>query len=599
MLRTATHRPRNVDAVRAASILYGDLGTSKAYVIGLAFALVGYSSFWLIAAVSLLTIVIGLNYIIICKYYPNGGGVYASVRHRSRVISVIGAFFLVADYLVTAALSALSAFHYLGVSDPIVYSGIFIGVIGILNYFGPKHSGTFAVTISVCAIVVLTLLALVSIPYLPTALKNIQPLKGDSWVIWKHFVGVIVALSGIEAIANATGVMKLNPGSDEIKPIVTRISTPAIISVITEVAFYTSFFAFAAAAVTNFELADGTVNAPGNPNVRDYMLSYLGEVFAGGLFGTSVGHIFSLIISAVMGVLLLSAVNTAINGLVALQYIMAGDGDVPFSFQKINGFGVPLIPLFIATVIPIVLVLWMKDVAGLAALYAIGFVGAIATNLGSTSTDKRLDLKKYERLFMFVSFLIMAAVEITLFIDKPEARIYGLAVITVGLILWAISKEYREKKRKEIIPPVPERIAPPVPPPLPPQAILCVVTQPGKALDEALDQSIKFNFPLYLLYIREQEVISENDRFKKWEDDWQAVKLLNYAKQKARIDLLHFYYTVSDSASDILVAYAERLNVRQVIVTPPQRKGIRILKGNFIREVRRHLPEEIELSIVS
>lgn len=41
---STTTRPRNVDWKRAAAILYGDWGTSKAYVIGLAFAVAGYSS---------------------------------------------------------------------------------------------------------------------------------------------------------------------------------------------------------------------------------------------------------------------------------------------------------------------------------------------------------------------------------------------------------------------------------------------------------------------------------------------------------------------------------------------------------------------------
>jgi hypothetical protein len=50
MILGKTKRPRNVDAPRAAAILYGDWGTSKAYVIGLAFAIAGYSSFWLILA---------------------------------------------------------------------------------------------------------------------------------------------------------------------------------------------------------------------------------------------------------------------------------------------------------------------------------------------------------------------------------------------------------------------------------------------------------------------------------------------------------------------------------------------------------------------
>src|ERR1700735_149363 len=146
MIVTRTKRPRNVDAPRAAAILYGDWGTSKAYVIGLAFAVGGYGSFWLIAAMCVLTALVGLNYMTICKHYPDGGGVYASVRHRSQVISIIGAFLLIADYIVTAALSALSAFSYLlpNFPHPEYLAGIAILLIGALNYFGPKHSAGLA-----------------------------------------------------------------------------------------------------------------------------------------------------------------------------------------------------------------------------------------------------------------------------------------------------------------------------------------------------------------------------------------------------------------------------------------------------------------------
>jgi K+ transporter len=68
MITIQTERPREVNSWRAAGILYGDLGTSKAYVLGLAFALAGYSSFWFILAVSVLTLLVGLNYIEICKW---------------------------------------------------------------------------------------------------------------------------------------------------------------------------------------------------------------------------------------------------------------------------------------------------------------------------------------------------------------------------------------------------------------------------------------------------------------------------------------------------------------------------------------------------
>ena len=114
MIVGKTKRPRNVDAARAAAILYGDWGTSKAYVIGLAFAIAGYSSFWLIAAMCLLTALVGVNYMAICRHYPDGGGVYASVRHRSEIISIVGAFLLIADYIVTAAIALFQHFNIWG-----------------------------------------------------------------------------------------------------------------------------------------------------------------------------------------------------------------------------------------------------------------------------------------------------------------------------------------------------------------------------------------------------------------------------------------------------------------------------------------------------
>src|ERR1041384_1522267 len=71
---TRVHRPRNVDWKRAAGLLYGDWGTSKAYVLGLAFVAAGFASFSIILAVCALTAVVAFNYIIICAHFPDGGG---------------------------------------------------------------------------------------------------------------------------------------------------------------------------------------------------------------------------------------------------------------------------------------------------------------------------------------------------------------------------------------------------------------------------------------------------------------------------------------------------------------------------------------------
>src|SRR5437899_10604614 len=110
----SSERPRNVSWWQAAGLLFGDWGTSRLYVLGLAFLVAGTSSVWLIAAMSLLILGVGWAYTHICRIYPDGGGVYTAAKSRSQILAVVGALLLFADYTVTASLSSLEAFHYFG-----------------------------------------------------------------------------------------------------------------------------------------------------------------------------------------------------------------------------------------------------------------------------------------------------------------------------------------------------------------------------------------------------------------------------------------------------------------------------------------------------
>src|ERR1043166_2510647 len=375
MIATNVKRPRNVDVPRAAAILYGDWGTSKAYVIGLAFAVAGYASFWLIAPMCILTALVGINYMIICRLYPDGGGVYASVRHRSEVISIVGAFLLVADYLVTAAISALSAFQYLGVPHPEKFAAAAILVIGLLNLLGPKHTGGLAFLISVPTLVVVITLGLFSLPHLGSAIGHLQPLHGGFWHNWAAFVGIVLALSGVEAIANATGVMRLDPDSTDAQPSVTRTSTPALLMVMIEVCLFTALLGLAMHALGGLQVMNGDVNAPGAEGVRDYMLRYMGQTFVGAALGPAFGHAFGLVVSVVFGLLLFSAVNTSVVALINIQFLLARDREIPKIFGHLNKWGVPTLAMVGATVVPMLLVILVKDISGLAELYAVGVVG--------------------------------------------------------------------------------------------------------------------------------------------------------------------------------------------------------------------------------
>src|SRR5260221_10933817 len=162
------HRPRNIGWARAAALLYGDWGTSKAYVIGAAFLATGFASFPIILAVCALTGLVGYNYIIVCRHFPDGGGVYSSARMQSRILAVLGSLLLVADLTVTASLSGWSAMAYFHApKDHIAVATVgLILLVGAINFFRPQHSGSMAVTLAIPTVIVVGLISAFNAPHL-------------------------------------------------------------------------------------------------------------------------------------------------------------------------------------------------------------------------------------------------------------------------------------------------------------------------------------------------------------------------------------------------------------------------------------------------
>src|SRR6184192_1527473 len=446
-------------------------------------------------------------------------------------------------------------------------------------------------------------LGLFSLPHLGTAFGHLQPLHGTFGQNWAGFVGIVLALSGVEAIANATGVMKLDPGTTDENPCVIRTSTPAILLVMIEVCIFTALFELAAHALSGLQIVNGDVNAPGAEGVRDYMLRYMGQIFVGGIFGPAIGHIFAVIVSIVFGLLLLSASNTAIVDLIAIQFLMSRDRELPKIFQRLNKWGVPSAGMLLATIVPMLLVIIVKDMSGLADLYAVGVVGAIATNLGATSTDRKLSIKSWERTLMFATFIVMAAIELSLLIDKPNARYFAVTILAVGLILRGLVQERRMKK--EAAPLLPAsmpvqltRNEPAVADAGTGEAILCAIRGTGRTLDFALREARETGRRLYLLFVREQRFMTEQDTKRKWQEDPEASQIFDAAKKQAGDRPPLFCYAVSESAAEAIADIAATLGASRLILGAPRRNAlVNILRGNLVREVSDLLPEEIDLLV--
>src|SRR5476651_2236111 len=374
---THVHRPRNVDWKRAAALLYGDWGTSKAYVIGLAFLAAGFASFPIILAVCILTGLVGINYAVICRYFPEGGGVYSAARSQSRLLAVVGALLLVADLTVTAALSGWSALSYFSIpilkEHIVISTAVVLLVMGGINYFGPRHSGSVAVALAVPTVIVVVILIAMSAPHL--TLQHLERSHESFGQLWVQFVSVILALSGVEAIANLTGVMKLDPGSSIAEPKVGREASRAIWPVAIEVVLGTALLGWAMLSINpnaTVQLADGPHTVREALALRsEDALRFIGEYYGSANFGTLFGQALGWVVGIVFFLLLLSAANTAILAMIGLLYMMARDREMPRQFTQLNRHGVPQIPLLIAVGLPVVVIIATANFTALAGLYAI------------------------------------------------------------------------------------------------------------------------------------------------------------------------------------------------------------------------------------
>jgi amino acid transporter/nucleotide-binding universal stress UspA family protein len=620
----AVHRPRNVDWKRAAALLYGDWGTSKAYVIGLAFLAAGFSSLPIILAVCALTGLVGINYIVICRHFPDGGGVYSAARSQGRLLAVIGALLLLADLTVTAALSGWSALTYITsgaehivwikfLRDHIALTTIaMLSIMGAINYFGPKHSGSLAVALAVPTLIVVVVLIAISAPHLTT--HFLQPRQESLGTLWVQFVGVILALSGAESIANITGVMKLDPGSTMDKPSVARESLKAIIPVAIEVVAGTALLGWAMLSLPSvlgktLHLTDPSSISSVLQLRSEDMLRFIAEQFATATFSPAIGNFFGWIVGIVFFLLLLSAANTAIVAMIGLLYMMSRDGEMPRQFRRLNRHGVPIYPLLIALGLPTVVLLLVANFTALAGLYAIGVVGAITVNVGSCTFNRTVGFTWYDRVLFGVTFCILLFVELTLAHTKLDALQFVVAVLLGGLALRAYTQKRQGLTTLTVTRAVAKMVGPDLEARVQPrlqegQKILVSARGITPVLGFALDEAQLRKATLCVLYVKEVAVYYSGGPSSlgraKWQDDPEANAIMSLMmKLGAERDVCVIpVYAVSQDAAATIVDLSATMGVDYLVIGATQRTALaNLLRGSVVANVAQHLPDSIQLLI--
>lgn len=588
-------------------MFFGDLGTSRLYVLGLALFYAGTAAPYFVGAICTLVVLVGWAYTVVCRVNPDGGGVYSSGRMLHPTLGAIGAFLLFANYVVTAAISTYEAMIYIGGPFGMArelapwLSVLAIGLLGALNYVGTRRAGAFALFVALAAIVVTAILGSLTITHVPEGLSAITLPRGTSWSIWLSFVAVVLALSGVESIANMTGIM--------VKP-VKRTAKLSIWPVLGEVVLLNMILVLVVVSLPNLDQVgiDGIMAEKERQGIElteeehaltEHVLYVVAEQY--------IGHTFATIASIVFGLLLLSATNTALIAMISIQYAMSRDREMPELFSRVNYHGVPWAGLIGACAFPAIVCIVAQNVQILAELYAIGVVGAIAINLGSCAYNRKLEIMKLERLGLWALGAIMLAIWLTIAFTNPPATLFLTVILAGGMVMRSVTQSLAARA------PVPARAAAaaaalagesaePLPEFDPGKGRIMVATRGNlRLLKFAFKEARQHASNLFVLFVRDINVLFPGQAAPLGpEEDGEAASLFRAARDMAReYDVpLQEIYCVSPAPADVILDFAATYAADLVILGVSRKAGmLRALRGDVITGVADNLPDESTLLI--
>jgi nucleotide-binding universal stress UspA family protein len=394
---------------------------------------------------------------------------------------------------------------------------------------------------------------------------------------------------------------------------VKRTSRRAIGTVLCEVVFFNLLFAVVMTQIPGLPagiLADaGGTMTHHEEALRDTMMNVVVQTFVPVPY-------FATLASLVFGLLLLSAVNTAIGGMISLQYAMARDEELPAAFLRLNMFGVPWVGAASACVICSLVLLVQGNVEKLAHLYAIGVVGAITINLGSACLNRRVEIRPWERAVLGAITAVLLVIELTIAVTKPDAALFAGSVIAGGYLLRAMVKKapalapYVPRVAETVgkwfaAPPLPEEVLAAIPlPPFEPTRPKIMVAARGNPhlIAFAAEEAAQREANLIVLFVRDLAVTSgpaatQAPDPQRDPDARQVFALARAAARERNVPLVPIY-CVARSIPEMILDFAATYAVDFLILGVSRRGTLfRVLRGDVITQVADHLPAETTLLI--
>ncbi|MFZ0129959.1 MAG: APC family permease [Candidatus Dormiibacterota bacterium] len=441
--------PQGLGPLLCWAVVFADIGTSVYYTPGILFSTAGVHAALFVALTLIVFVLLTVKYAEVAIRYPEGGGVVTVGAHAIHpVAGLVGGLFILVDYFLTSALSALSGLIYLSVFAPdligivTLLTVVALVLLAGLNLIGINADAKVTAVIAVVALgsqlaVVIAVLihagfgtALGAIP------KTLSGPRISPIGLLTGYAGAFLAFSGLESISQLAPAMR--------RP--QRLVAPrAMVIVVFTIIITSPLLTLWSTTLLNAHHI--------NPN---QFVSALGGYAAGPLLQTEV--------AASAGLLLIFASNTAIIGCYHVFLALSKLRFLPQVLQHRNRWrNTPHWSILAAIAVPIaVVVISQSNVGLLGDMYAFGLLGAfsvtsVCLDIVRWRERRSLHGRRYVQgaaplgtsTFAFTLGVITSVLVVTAWVTnlfaKPLATLFGGCITVLGLAIAWIT--YRTRRR--------------------------------------------------------------------------------------------------------------------------------------------------------
>jgi amino acid transporter len=428
-------------------VVFADIGTSIYYVPGILYDPYRNRATIFVLMTLFVFVLLCIKYAEVTWRYPEGGGVVNVASQALHPFAgLLGGLFILVDYYLTAALSALSGVFYLavvlpGLSPQWIILSMTVGalvVLGMLNAFGIKESArTTAVFACLAAGGQLAIVLATAIYLGPSGvIRSFSAISTGPvltpFLLISGYAAAFLAFSGLESIA------QLAPAMREPRR---KVAYRAMAGVVLTMAITSPLL-----TLWSTTLLNGT-----NPNTNQFM-----SLLAGHVAGTFLADY----VAVTGSLLLVFASNTAIIGAYHVFIALARMGFLPRVLERRNRWRkTPHLAILAAVSLPIIIVIAVNaQVNLLGDLYAFGLLGTFVLTCMSLDVVRWRERPHWSsgELALFVigvltTLLVLVAWLVNLFV-KPLATEFGGGLTVVGLVMGFATYRYYRSRRPAVFP---------------------------------------------------------------------------------------------------------------------------------------------------